>query len=402
MSGCLRILFGCAACVLLALAGPLAARVAAQDEASSADGAFRLGQQQLAVGSYAEAARTFRRLRSAHPSSPRASAAGYWEAFALYRIGGGDGLERAASILADLPADAPADAAALASRIRIRLGTGQPRLPGCDAGDGSWFAEAILGPATPPSRRAAIGALRDPDCPAVARRSAVLALGRSGTEEAWSPLRKVAADDSDSTVRGDAIAWLRNDPSPEAVAIVVGVLRDAADPVVGQRAASVLPFLTARGAEGAVYAILRDPAVPSERRQVLLSQAARDGGVDLAVDSVRAAFSTMRGGSLQSTALEFVHAHGDREDRDWIWSVALSEATPALARLTALQRVGGERAVPELAALFESATVRLVRYGVIQALAGREGDEATRALRTIARSAGNPERTVAEEALSHR
>lgn len=399
MQGRLRMLFGCAAYVILGVAGPLAGRVAAQDAPSSVDAAFRLGQQQLAVGSYAEAARTFRRLRSAHPSSPRANAAGYWEAFALYRIGGGDGLERAASILADLPADAPADAAALASRIRIRLGTGQPRLPSCDAGDGSWFAEAVLGPVTTASRAAAIGALRDPDCPAVARRSAVLALGRSGT---WSPLRQAAANDSDSTVRGDAIAWLRNDPSPEAVAIVVGVLRDAADPVLGQRAASVLPFLAGRGAEAAVYAILRDAAVPSERRQVLLSQAARDGGVELVLDSVRAAFPTMRGGSLQSTALELVHAHGDREDRDWIWSIARDETLPALARLTALQRVGGERAVSELAALFESATVRLVRYGVIQALAGREGAEATRALRTIARSAGDPERTVAEEALSHR
>jgi len=402
MSGCLRILVGCAACVLLALVGPLAARVAAQDTPSSADAAFRLGQQQLGFGSYAEAARTFRRLRSAHPSSPRASAAGYWEAFALYRIGGRDGLERAASILAGLPPDASADAAALASRVRIRLGTGQPPLPGCDAGDGSWFAEAILGPTTAASRRAAIGALRDPDCPAVARRSAVLALGRSGREEAWSPLRKAAADDPDATVRGDAIAWLRNDPSPDAVAVVVGVLRDAADPTLGQRAASVLPFMAARGAEAAVYAILRDPAVSSERRQVLLSQAARDGGVDLALDSVLAAFPTMRGGSLQSTALELVHAHGDREDREWIWSIARSEATPALARLTALQRVGGERAVSELAALFESATARLVRYGVIQALAGRAGDEATQALRHIARSAGHPERTVAREALSHR
>lgn len=66
---------------------PVAA-TARDDQNTPADSLYRAGQQALNRGEYQKAVDTYRTLRSRYPRSPRVGDALYWEAFALYRLGG--------------------------------------------------------------------------------------------------------------------------------------------------------------------------------------------------------------------------------------------------------------------------------------------------------------------------
>ncbi len=65
-----------------------ATTVEVDDQNTPADSLYRAGQQSLNRGEYQKAVDTYRTLRQRYPRSPRVGDALYWEAFALYRLGG--------------------------------------------------------------------------------------------------------------------------------------------------------------------------------------------------------------------------------------------------------------------------------------------------------------------------
>jgi HEAT repeat protein len=109
-----------------------AARAGAAEPAlqnTPADSVYRAGQTALNRGEYQKAVDTYRTLRSRYPRSPRVGDALYWEAFALYRLGGSTNLrvarERLKTQAKDFPnASTKVDAGSLRVRVERDLARG--------------------------------------------------------------------------------------------------------------------------------------------------------------------------------------------------------------------------------------------------------------------------------------
>lgn len=120
--------------VLLALCGAMSASARAQgaqgqttpSNEAAADSLFRTGREALNQGEYTRAVELFRAVHARLPWSARTADALYWEAFALYRLGGTTQLQSALAQLERQRAEYPdaataADARALISRIQGQL-----------------------------------------------------------------------------------------------------------------------------------------------------------------------------------------------------------------------------------------------------------------------------------------
>jgi HEAT repeat protein len=87
-----------------------------------ADSLYRAGQAALNRGEYQKSVDTYRELRRRYPRSPRIGDALYWEAFALYRLGGSTNLRVARERLKTQSADFPnASTKVDAGSLRVRV-----------------------------------------------------------------------------------------------------------------------------------------------------------------------------------------------------------------------------------------------------------------------------------------
>lgn len=124
------------------------------DQNTPADSLYRAGQQALNRSEYQKAVDTYRTLRSRYPRSPRVGDALYWEAFALYRLGGTSNLRVARERLKTQESNYPnagtrPDAGSLRVRVErdlSRLGDAEARAwldrQGASAGEDAESADA--------------------------------------------------------------------------------------------------------------------------------------------------------------------------------------------------------------------------------------------------------------------
>jgi HEAT repeat protein len=104
----------------VAAAAPRAAATAEQN--TPADSLYRAGQAALNRSEYQKAVDTYRELRRRYPRSPRIGDALYWEAFALYRLGGSSNLRVARERLKTQAKDFPtAGTIRDAGSLRVRV-----------------------------------------------------------------------------------------------------------------------------------------------------------------------------------------------------------------------------------------------------------------------------------------
>ena len=104
-------------------AAPTAPRAAvAAEQNTPADSLYRAGQAALNRSEYQKAVDTYRELRRRYPRSPRIGDALYWEAFALYRLGGSSNLRVARERLKTQAKDFPsAGTIRDAGSLRVRV-----------------------------------------------------------------------------------------------------------------------------------------------------------------------------------------------------------------------------------------------------------------------------------------
>ncbi|HEX7918235.1 MAG TPA: tetratricopeptide repeat protein, partial [Gemmatimonadales bacterium] len=92
------------------------------DQNTPADSLYRAGQASLNRGEYQKAVDTYRELRRRYPRHARVGDALYWEAFALYRLGGSTNLRVARERLKTQETDFPrASTRADAGSLRVRV-----------------------------------------------------------------------------------------------------------------------------------------------------------------------------------------------------------------------------------------------------------------------------------------
>ncbi len=131
-----------------------------------ADSLYRAAREQLNKGDYRKAADLFKTIADQYPKSVYAPDSQYWEAFALYRIGGTPELREALTVLAALRARQP-DSGATAPRSRNAL------LPPPAMRDSARAQERALADAERAAARSEAAAARANDALSAARQSTV-------------------------------------------------------------------------------------------------------------------------------------------------------------------------------------------------------------------------------------
>ncbi|MEO5800694.1 MAG: HEAT repeat domain-containing protein, partial [Gemmatimonadales bacterium] len=233
-----------------------------------ADSLYRTAREQLNRGDYRRAATSFADITRKFPSSVYAVDAPYYQAFALYRIGGTPELQEALTVLASYQAqDAPrkvvsssssngmgpatnvnwrsstsrGDADALAARIAGVLQTRgmgdnaavkralSARGDTCDREEQSVRAEALNAlmqsdPAAAQQMATKILGRRD-ECSVPIRRSALFLVGNQKDESATAAIVGVARNDPSMDMRTEAVTWLGRLPGDAALSALEEMVR---------------------------------------------------------------------------------------------------------------------------------------------------------------------------------
>ena len=218
---------------------------------------YQAAREAVLAGRYAEAAKAFAALRSTYPTSGYVPDSYYWQAFALYRVGGTGGLKSALELLSTQKEKYPkAQSRSDAEGLRVRLESQLAR-----QGDAA-AAESVAQQASDPCksdeqsvRLAALSALMNMNaeqavpilkevlksrdtCSAQVRKQAVFLVAQKMSDESVGILLDLAYrnPDPDPEVREQAVFWLSQVHSDEAVAALQSILKNSTDEAIQEKA----------------------------------------------------------------------------------------------------------------------------------------------------------------------
>jgi HEAT repeat protein len=254
-----------------------------------ADSLYRAARTLMNRGDWRKAADAFAAVARRQPPSAYAADALYWQAFALYRIGGTAELRTALGVLETRRGRYPGarsegEADALATRIQGALAARG------DAGARAALARAAASPDAACDaeeisvRSSALSALQrtDPeaaqqlllrildrrdDCSVPLRKTAVMMLGRRDDASSRTRLAAVVRSDASAAVRADAVGYLARNGSDEGVAALEAVVRnDSEEERVRRSAVRALGQSENPRARAAIRALIERSSAPEALR----------------------------------------------------------------------------------------------------------------------------------------
>ena len=290
-----------------------------------ADSLYRVAREALNKGRYRDALDAFRELERKYPESGYVADGLYWQAFALYRLGGRANLQRAAARLDEQSSRFPSaatrgDAEALTVRITSELA----RLGDVNASeDLVRRADRMIAPPVPPEPPAGVPIPPEPPEPMLAmggdddcsedadvkvmalqgimrnnperampivekvmarrdtgsvclRRHALFVLATSNNEAASRLLLQAVMNDPDKEVRESAVFWLSRTDDPRAVTVLDSVLRSSRDQDVQQAALFALSTKESPEARRLLRTYVTKRGISPELAGMALFQVARD------------------------------------------------------------------------------------------------------------------------------
>src|SRR5512143_2996496 len=250
-----------------------------------ADSLYKAARAALNASNYRSAADLFRRIRDEQPKSRYVADSYYWEAFARYRLGGGDNLRESRRLLAEQQSRFPkaatsGDAATLRTRVEGQLA----QLGDADAARRVSVAAESAAPSRnstgsdcaedeDDTRIAALNALLQIDadraipilkkvlarrekCSEVLRRKAVFLVSQKRTDETESILLDAARQDPDAEVREQAVFWLSQVGTERSVNALDSILQFSKDPELQKKAV----FALSQTRVGRAQQVIRDLA----------------------------------------------------------------------------------------------------------------------------------------------
>lgn len=389
------------------------------------DSLYRQARELLNKGEYRRAALAFRELSDRMPTSGYAADALYWQAFALYRIGGTPELRGAVEALEQQKARYPgarlqAESATLALRIRgalaargdaaaaalVRTAAADSALR-CDREEQAIRAEALnaLSQSDPDGAMPILQktlARRD-SCSVTMRRTAVFLIGAKRRDAAGvALLSSVAREDPSVDVRASALEWLARAPNDEGLATLEALTRDT----------------VARVQQGAVRALVRHPGArarqfvrtlverdetPERLRLEALGAFDRERTTAEDVAWMRTLFGRTDNPRLKARLVSTLSGIGGADVEQWLLALARDPEQGSDTRRYALRRVGRTVTIAELARLYDGSAERTIREALIESLAQRTEGEATDKLLDIVRNGTDPQlRSRAISALSQK
>ena len=355
-----------------------------------ADSLYKVGREALNRSRFREAATTFRRIRERYPRSGYTPDALYWEAFALYRLGGQGSLRQALAAL-DLQRDRYPGAAtrgdgdALRTRITAALAR---RGDAESAQEIAEVAEAAAAPAAPsvpvtgampgpvarsgrapkparaprPSRHdecdneddtkaIALNALLQMDAERAVpilekvlarrdsastclRRRAMFLISQKQTARTEDILLNAARTDPDAEVRQQAVFWLSQVNSDKAIAALESVLSRSVDPEMQEKALFALSQQQSPRASTILREFAERESAPAELRGRAIFWMGQKGGDNSAY--LRTLYGKVRDAELREQILFSVSQAGGQANGDWLLGIAKNGQEPMELRKRAL------------------------------------------------------------------
>ena len=277
-------------------------RFAANFPQDPADSVYRAARTQLNRGEWRRSATLFGQVAARQPASAYAADALYWQAFALYRIGGVTELREALTALDARKSRFPRagnaeEAEQLATRVagalaargdatargRVQSQATASTAGSCDSEELSVRASALSqlmrnDPAAATPILSRVLDRRD-DCSVSLRSSAVHILGRKDDAAARAKLLDVARNDPAASVRIDAIGYLAEANSDDVVATLDGIVRTETDANVQRSAVRTLGSMTNPKAKSAIRALVERTTAPERLRVEAIGSFDRRAGV---------------------------------------------------------------------------------------------------------------------------
>jgi len=388
------------------------------------DSAYRAARALLNRGEYGQAATAFRTLAERFPNSTYTAEAGYYQAFALYRIGGTPELREAIAALDAQRAKYPnarskSEAAALATRIRgVLASRGDAQAAAqlqadasnqgatCDKEEQAVQAEAMN--ALSRSDAANVNELitrvlaRKDECAVPLRRTAVFLVGNRRDAQAITILSGVARNDPSVDVRVEAISVIGRLPNEDGVPVLEALSRDGDERVQRAAVRALVRHPSAR-ARQSVRALVERDDVSDKVRSDALSAFNSDRATADDITWLKSLYAKFQDPSMKSRTLSAIARVGGPDVDQWLVTIASNENERSELRATAMRRIGSSMSIADLGKLYDGATQQRFRREIISVLGKRKEDAATDKLIDIVKNGTDPSlRTSAISALTNK
>ena len=384
-----------------------------------ADSLYRRARELLNRGDWRRAAAAFRDIPQRFPNSAYAADALYWQAFALYRIGGSSELREALAALdvqrGKYPnAETQADASALATRIRGALAargdaaagavvarTASERQGSCDQEEQAVRIEALsaLSQTDPENVGALIDKIlqRKDECSVQLRRSALFLVASRRDAGAAAILVSAAKNDPSPQVRGAAVEWMARIPNDDVVSALEEIVRSDDERLQRAAVRALVAHPSAR-ARTAVRSLIQRTDVPEGVRAEALSSFDREHSSAEDAAWLRQVYPKLETVRLKVRALSALTRIGGPDVDQLLMSIVKNDDEPTEIRSAALRRLGQTLSIADLARFYDSASERQIREEILNALSQRKEPEATDKLIDIVKTGTDPQ--LRREAIS--
>ena len=377
-----------------------------------ADSLYRRARELLNRGEYRQAAGAFRDISTKFATSQYAASALYWQAFALYRIGGVAELREALTALETQKTKYPS------AKTESDVGTLQARILGALAQRGDAGAQRQLAQAAQQGqscendedqgvRVEALRALyqsdpetvapliqqvlnRKDDCSIQLRRNAIFLIGNRRDQSATGVLANVARTDPSLDVRVEAISWLGRIGDDAALEVIEDLLRSSNEERIQRAAIRALASHPNPRALQRVRALVERSDAPERLRSEAISTFDRERLTSDETAWLRNLYPKLGSTSLKQRAVSVIARVGGAENEAWLQTILRNEDEPSEVRSTILQRLGQSMAIADLGKMYDGASSRMVREYIIGALARRTEPESTDKLLDIAKNGTDP------------
>ena len=358
----------------------------------------------MSRGDWKRAAEIFHRIPERYPQSAYAGQSMYYEAYSLYRSGGGDDLDNARKTLKELKVKFPniaksSDGATLATRVcgelakrgdetcAAEIGT---KAEGITDGGSSRTAQGRTCPDEDDDDRiAALNALLQMDadravpilkkvlerrdaCSEALRRKAVFLLSQKRTDETANILMNVARSDPDEEVREQAVFWLSQVPG--STGLLEEILKSNADENIKEKAL----FALSQQSEPRAQQILRDFALRDSENSDLREKAIFWLGQRRSSENtefLRTLYSRLNDQDLKEKILFSLSQQKGAGNEAWLMGIALNSKEDIELRKKALFWAGQSGvAISELSQLYDRMSDTEMKEQIIFTLSQRQSE----------------------------
>lgn len=407
-----------------------------------ADSLYRRARASLNRSRFRDAVTELRRIRDRYPRSGYVPDTYYWEAFALYRVGGEGNLRLALEAL-DVQARRYANAAtrgdadALRARVNAALArSGDAESAMAIAQEAEAAAAPVAAtPATPPVAGTRVRAPRpmrgresrhsecdgEDDTKAIAlnallqmdadravpilekvlarrdsgsvclRRRAMFLVAQKQTDRTENILLSAARSDPDPEVRQQAVFWLSQVNSERAVTALDSILRGSRDAELQEKALFALSQQHNPRAAAILRAYAERDDAPDELRARAIFWMGQTGdGANS--EYLRSLYGRVKSEELRERILFGIAQSNDPGSAQWLFGIAKNKREPIEMRKKALFWAGqGSVPASDLVSLYDQVDEREIREQLVFVYSQRDDRETTDKMLSIARRDPDPE-----------